>query len=150
MLLSGLSRQMSLIDNQTALLWQSFMPRVQSLQHRVGQHLISLQEYPPDYFRSFQPDRPFKKWALAEVSSKDESGEFEHITVSGLYSVFTYQGLPDGFSGAFQQILFQWLPNSGFEIDQRPHFEWLGEKYKRNDPLSEEDVFIPIVASKTL
>jgi AraC family transcriptional regulator len=36
------------------------------------------------------------------------------------------------------------LPKSEYELDYRPHFEILGEKYKNNDQLSEEDIFIPI------
>ncbi|MFM7671956.1 MAG: GyrI-like domain-containing protein [Bacteroidota bacterium] len=144
MRLAGFYKEMSLIDNHTVTLWQSFIPHLRSLKHRVGQHLISLQEYPPDYFESFQPGRSFKKWALAEVSSIEESGEFEYITVHGMYAVFSYQGTPVDFSVAFQQILFEWLPNSGFQLDQRPHFEWLGKKYKRNEPTSEEEVWVPI------
>lgn len=31
-----------------------------------------------------------------------------------------------------------------YEIDFRPHFEILGEKYKNNDPGSEEEVWIPV------
>jgi hypothetical protein len=29
-------------------------------------------------------------------------------------------------------------------LDNRPHFEILGEKYKNADPDSEEDVYIPV------
>jgi predicted transcriptional regulator YdeE len=30
------------------------------------------------------------------------------------------------------------------KIDNRPHFEVLGDKYKNNDPSSEEEIWIPI------
>jgi AraC family transcriptional regulator len=36
------------------------------------------------------------------------------------------------------------LPNSAYELDDREHFELLGEKYKNNDPNSEEEIWIPI------
>ncbi len=36
------------------------------------------------------------------------------------------------------------LPNSEYELENRPHFEVLGEKYKNNDPNSEEEIWIPI------
>jgi AraC family transcriptional regulator len=29
-------------------------------------------------------------------------------------------------------------------LDQRPHVEVMGEKYKNNDPDSEEEIWIPI------
>ncbi|MEP7234441.1 MAG: GyrI-like domain-containing protein, partial [Ignavibacteriota bacterium] len=44
----------------------------------------------------------------------------------------------------FQYILRTWVPNSNYELDDRPHFEILGEKYKKDDPSSEEEIWIPI------
>ena len=41
-------------------------------------------------------------------------------------------------------ILTKWLPHSNYNLDDRPHFNVLGDKYKNNDPDSEEDVYIPI------
>jgi len=41
-------------------------------------------------------------------------------------------------------IMSQWLPNSKYILDHRPHFELLGAKYKNNSPDSEEEVWIPI------
>jgi AraC family transcriptional regulator len=37
-----------------------------------------------------------------------------------------------------------WLPDSEYRLDVRPHFEVLGEKYKNDDPESEEEIWIPI------
>jgi AraC family transcriptional regulator len=37
-----------------------------------------------------------------------------------------------------------WLPSSDYVLDNRPHFEILGEKYKINDPESEEKIWIPV------
>lgn len=44
----------------------------------------------------------------------------------------------------FEYIFVEWLPDTIYELDNRPHFEILGEKYKNNDPDSEEDLWIPI------
>jgi AraC family transcriptional regulator len=46
----------------------------------------------------------------------------------------------------FQYIFGTWLPNSEYVLDNRPHFEILGEKYKNDDPTSEEEIWIPIKA----
>lgn len=62
---------------------------------------------------------------------------------SGLYVVFPYKGLNTD-PRIFQYIYGTWLPASDFAIDDRPHFEILGAKYKNNDPDSEEDICIPI------
>jgi len=36
------------------------------------------------------------------------------------------------------------LPNSDYELDNRPHFEILGKKYKNNSADSEEEIWIPV------
>ena len=59
----------------------------------------------------------------------------------GLYAVFDYQG---NSPEIFQYISQKWLPNSDYKLDKRPHFEILGEKYKNNNPDSEEEIWIPI------
>jgi AraC family transcriptional regulator len=35
------------------------------------------------------------------------------------------------------------LPGSEYFLDNRPHFEVLGDKYKNNDPTSEEEIWKP-------
>jgi AraC family transcriptional regulator len=42
------------------------------------------------------------------------------------------------------------VTNSKYLLDNRPHFETLGEKYKNEDPSSEEEVWIPIKLRKKL
>ena len=69
--LVGLHQTMSLADNRTASLWQTFMPRLKELASRVGADLYSLQQYSVDYFNSFDPARSFEKWAAVAVSSVD-------------------------------------------------------------------------------
>jgi AraC family transcriptional regulator len=61
----------------------------------------------------------------------------------GLYAVFFYKGLNTDTS-IFEYIHRTWLPNSNYLLDNRPHFEILGEKYKNADPNSEEEIWIPI------
>jgi AraC family transcriptional regulator len=57
--------------------------------------------------------------------------------------VFNYKGRT-GDSDVFTYIFGSWLPGSSYLLDDRPHFEILGEKYKNNDPDSEEEIWIPI------
>ena len=61
----------------------------------------------------------------------------------GLYGVFDHKGLSNDNS-IFQYIFGTWLPNSTYQLDNRPHFEILGEKYRNNDPASEEEIWVPI------
>lgn len=145
----GKKMEMSLVGNLTSVLWKSFIPQIPTIANRITNELISLSVYPSDYFQNFNPTRNYEKWAGVEVSKKAEIPEgmegFE--IVSGMYAEFVYQGLPSEGGPFFQNIFMNWLPNSKFQLDHRPHFEVMGEKYKNNDSDSEELVYIPIKQS---
>jgi AraC family transcriptional regulator len=67
-ILVGKHLSMSLADNKTGQLWQSFMPVRNTIPHKTGTDLFSLQLYPPDYFLAFNLHTQFTKWAAIEVS----------------------------------------------------------------------------------
>jgi AraC family transcriptional regulator len=141
--LLGICLGMSLAENRTGELWRSFMPRLKEIETRVGNNLYSLQVYDEDYFQHLDPTREFEKWALTEVKNfsviPDEMEPFE--LPGGLYAVFQHKGMG---TEIFQHIFSEWLPNSGYALDNRPHFEILGEKYKQGSPDSEEEIWIPV------
>ena len=143
--LIGKRLQMSLANNKTHELWRSFMPRRKEIQNGIGTVLYSVQVYDSLCFNTFDPSNLFEKWATIEVTDFDTvPGEIETFTLaSGLYAVFFYKGLNTD-TQIFQYIFGTWLPNSEYVLDNRPHFEILGEKYKNNDPNSEEEIWIPI------
>ncbi|RMG88769.1 MAG: AraC family transcriptional regulator [Bacteroidetes bacterium] len=143
--LLGMRRRMSLADNQTVGLWQAFMSRRREIKNAVSADLISLQVYEPDYFDRFVPEKVFEKWALVEVSGFEDVPEgFETFTLpGGLYAVFKYKGAAADFR-VFEYIFTEWLPASEYALDDRPHFEVLGEKYQRAEPDSEEEIWIPV------
>lgn len=143
--LVGKRLTMSLLNNKTSELWQSFMLQRQEIIHNLTSDLISMQTYPSDYFKDFKPSNEFEKWAAMEVSTFENIPEGMDIFTlqAGLYAVFEYKGLSNDPS-IFQYIFSTWLPNSEHLLDDRPHFELLGEKYKNNDPNSQEEVWIPI------
>lgn len=140
--------RMSLLDNKTAELWRSFMPRRNEVQNRVGSHFLSMQVYDdmPD-FANLDLVKPFTKWAIAEVSSFENipDGMQTYTLEGGLYAMFIHRGLPQAFPQTARYIFGEWLPNSLYRLDHREHFELLGEKYKNNSPDSEEEIWIPIV-----
>lgn len=145
--LIGKYRSMSLIENHTVILWQSVMPQLKSVPNIVSPNLSSLQEYPSiDYFENFSPSNRFIKWAAIEVSSFDSvPKEFKQLELSGgLYAVFHYKGSSTNFSNTMKFIFNDWMANSPFELEHRPHFELLGEKYMHNNSSSEEEIWIPI------
>ncbi|TGM72619.1 AraC family transcriptional regulator [Leptospira mtsangambouensis] len=143
----GMKLEISLLENQTQTLWQTFMPKLNFISNRLDNNLISMSIYPSDYFHSFNPSNRFMKWAGVEVSEEPTlSDGLEIIKIpKGTYVRFLYHGLPS-HAGPFYQSIFQdWFPSSGYSLDQRPHFEVMGDKYKNNDPSSEEMIYIPVM-----
>ena len=138
--------KMSFAKNKTFELWSSFMPRRKEIQNNIGTDMYSMQIYPPLFFNNFDPKKEFEKWATIEVTSFDviPDGMESIILPGGLYAVFLYKGDASKAEETFRYILGTWLPNSEYTLDTRPHFEILGEKYKKNDPASEEEIWIPI------
>ena len=148
--LVGQRMRMSFSDNKTHELWHGFMLRKKEIRKSIGKVLYSMQIYNPGFFSNFNPAAQFEKWAAIEVSDFNEIPEvMEAYTLpGGLYAVFQHKGPASEGPRTFQYIFGTWLPASGYELDDRPHFEVLGEKYKNNDPESEEEIWIPVRSKK--
>lgn len=149
----GIKIEMSVADPKNHLLWGNFMPRRKEITNNITTDLLSLSVYQPNYFEAFKPTEIFTKWALVEVSDFNfVPNTMEPFTIeSGLYAIFKHQGDTQAFYKTMHYIFETWLPNSGYELDNRPHFEILGAGYKNGAPNSEEDVAIPIkIATKPL
>ena len=144
--LVGKSLKMSLTNNKTSELWASFSPKIKDIKNKCTTDKISMQVYDASYHTNFNPNNQFEKWATVEVAHfKDVSKEMETFTLNGgKYAVFDYKGSSNDSNTFFQYIFMTWLANSEYQLDNRPHFEVLGEKYKNNDPSSEEEIWIPI------
>ena len=146
--LVGKRMTMSYAHYRIGQLWGSFMPRRKEIINNINNDLISLVVYKPTHFADFKPTNEFERWATVEVVDfNNVPDEMEtYILPGGLYAVFLYKGTSTDISNFYQNIFTVWLPNSQYELDDRAHFEVLGEKYKNNDPSSEEEIWIPIKA----
>jgi AraC family transcriptional regulator len=143
--LIGSKCNMSFANYSIAELWKNFMPRRKEIKDAISSELISMAIYQPSHFSNFKPTNEFEKWATVEVANFDNiPDELEtFILPGGLYAIFEYKGLSTDNS-IYHFIFNSWLPTSGYALDNRPHIEILGEKYKNNDPSSEELICIPI------
>ena len=143
----GKMARMSLNRNTTAQLWGEFMPLRSTIEDRLDASFWSVEVYPgPDFFKSFDPAREFEKWAAVPVGSPAFIPEdLETLLIpGGLYAVFAYKGKESEVSQMYGYIYGAWVPESGYDLDQRPHFAVMGAKYKREHPDSEEELWIPI------
>lgn len=142
---------MSFAHYKVGELWSSFMPRRKEIKTSLSNDLVSMTVYKPTHFLNFSPSNEFEKWATLEVSNFDDvpAGMETFILADGLYAIFHYKGVNTDDS-IYRYIYGEWIPNSDYELDNRPHFEILGEKYKNNDPTSEEEICIPIKRKNNL
>jgi AraC family transcriptional regulator len=148
--LIGTSVTMSIAENKTRELWQGFMPRRKEIKNSLNTDLICIQVYDDALdFKAFTPNTLFQKWAAIEVTdTADAPKGMQTFTLpGGTYAVFDYKGAASAFAPTFRYIFYEWLPQSGYELDTRPHFEVLGAKYKNEDPESEEEIWVPIKAN---
>jgi AraC family transcriptional regulator len=149
--LVGKRMKMTLSGNKTGELWKNFMQRRKEINNNLTTEMYSIQVYDQSLdFDKFNQDTPFEKWAAVEVSDFDTIPcDMETYTLTGgLYEVFVHKGAARTGPETFQYIFETWLPKSEYLLDNRPHFEILGEKYKNEDPDSEEEVWIPVKPKK--
>lgn len=144
--LIGKRVRMSFSDNRTYELWRSFMPARKEIKNNIGSDLYSVEVYDPDFFVNFNPVRIFEKLAAIEVTDFDTvPDDMETITLpKGLYAVFLHKGAASDGPKTYQYIFGTWLPEADFILDNRPHLAIMGEKYKNEDPDSEEEIWIPV------
>nr|WP_294789983.1 GyrI-like domain-containing protein [uncultured Mucilaginibacter sp.] len=145
-IIAGQRLNMSFSQNKTGLLWQRFMPRRAEIKNPVNSLFYSLEVYPSAFFDDFKPTNEFEKWAGVEISdSSEQAPGIELLTIpSGEYAVFTHRGPASAGPKTYQYIYGVWFPASDYIIDNRPHFALMDEKYKHDEPDSEEDIYIPV------
>jgi len=145
-ILIGRKSLMSFAENKTRELWQSFMPRRREIGNAVNIYLYSVEQYDPNFFDAFNPAAEFIKWAAVEVSDADHVPDHMEVLVlpGGLYAVFIHRGTASKAVETYGYIFRTWLPSSDYTVDDRPHFALMGDKYKNDDPESEEEIWIPL------
>lgn len=144
--LIGRPINMSFMENKSFQLWSSFMPQRKKIRNAVNSNLYSLEIFPNGYFDNFDANRTFQKWAAVEVTNWNTiPAEMESLIIpTGIYAVFIHKGSATEGYKTYHSIFTEWLPNSEYTVDDRPHFAVMDERYKKDDPDSEEEIWIPI------
>jgi len=123
------------------------MPGRTQIKNRIGEELYSVEVYKDSsFFENFDQNKVFEKWAAVPVSNHQSipDGMEPFVIPKGLYAVCKYKGKGSEAQKTYQYIFTKWIPNSDYELDNRPHLAIMGEKYKNEDPDSEEELWIPI------
>ena len=144
LLLSGFRKEMSLTNDHSVALWKKFMQVYAAVPEHFGQQYISAAEYPLGYFDYFDPSKEFIRWACMETPG-NAPDTLETLEIQdGLYAVFIHHGPMALAFKTFDYIFNEWIPNSGFDLDERPHFEIMPKHYRSDDPNAQEEIWIPI------
>lgn len=142
----GVWGRMSPAEDDTPRLWRTFMPRRGEVRHRADDLYLSVRIYDTLDPRMFEPDTLVEKWAAVAVDEVDEvpAGMDRHRLRGGRYAVFVHEGPASTFAETMRFIFATWLPASGYQLDQREHFEVLTEDYDPTSPNAREEVWVPI------
>ncbi|WP_223034762.1 GyrI-like domain-containing protein [Hanstruepera marina] len=147
-LVVGMKAQVTLqtMPMKIGKLARQFMPRRHEIVGRVGTHSFSIQDYADQNFNAITPQTTFDKWVAVEVESHNHipDGMQSFVLKDGDYLVVDYKGSLADFPKLWQTILTDWLPNSKYELDNRPHFEKLPESYNPQNLINEEQVWVPV------
>ena len=148
LLIIGNNAKLSFITNGegTGKLARQFMPRLDEITNRVGTHSFSIQNYKNFNIKTLTPKTLFEKWVGVEVSSFNTIPEnMETLIIpGGNFLVFPFQGSVAEFVKFWQHIHNEWLPNSRYQLDNRPHFEKLPSGYNPMRDDNQEEIWIPV------
>lgn len=139
--LYGLALDMSLVQNTTHQLFQDLMTiRSQKELHPIP--VFDIKIYPDNYFEAFNPNQIFTKWVAIDLTSTADQEQLHPIHLpAGKYAKFS-NPYEFGNPQIYQDILQKWLPNSNFQLDNRPHFDvFLPQKDRAH---IKEEIYIPI------
>jgi AraC family transcriptional regulator len=142
--LVGMFMEMSLEVNRTIELFRTFMPLKGSVANQLNTDVLDVKVYPSNYFTDFDMGRQFVKWAAVEVSEAINvpEGMSQMEVKGGLYAVFSVPSTvgPE----VFQYIFAEYLPKSVYELDDRVHFDVLGEAYQRREEGAFQELWVPV------
>ena len=141
--LCGYTTETSLLQDQTAMLFRQLMIWRKDSQEYREQPVYDIKIYPQDYFSAFNPSRSFKKWAaVQQITDITPAGQRQFTLTGGAYLCFTSD---DRVSAQFFQELYSsWLPQSQYELDDRPHFDKIWPDPAQRGSVLKEEIYIPV------
>ncbi|PPK85138.1 AraC family transcriptional regulator [Neolewinella xylanilytica] len=146
--LIGLSETTSLAGAGTPGLWRGFGPRIREIENRADEWRYSLRIYPADLsLARLTPETEYTEWAaVAVVEGTAVPDGLEKLELAGgLYARCLHRGLPGEIGTTVNYLFGQWLPTSGYDVDNsRPHFERMAPDYLPDDPDAQEEMYVPL------
>ena len=146
--LVGVSQETSLAAAETPALWREFGPRIREIGERADDWRYSLRQYPTGLsLHHLTPETRYIEWAAVAVASgaRIPAGLETLLLTGGLYVRCLHRGLPGEIGDTVNYLFGQWLPTSGYDVDNaRPHFERMAPDYRPDDPDAQEEMYVPL------
>lgn len=92
----------------------------------------------------------FRYFSAALVGAEHDPPCLDNVTrltlPGGQYARHRVQGPGDLIAPAFRAIVDEWMPRSGFELDDRPLLEFYGDQYwlQRSADAPGTDIYVPL------
>ena len=131
--------------NTIPKLWEQFMGQIRRIDNRTGDTCFGLVEALPKTDDKSHPDELFYI-ACTEVADIDAvpSGMIQRVIPAGRYASFTHKGKLDALEHTINYIYRSWLPKSGLQLRDAPHFELYDHRFNRGSDQSEFDILLPV------
>jgi len=128
------------------LLWRPFKMKLKEIGNAHTDRFYSVQTFEGIDFSTFDANTEFTKWAAVEVSEVGNIPEEMQVIrmPKGLYATVVHYGTAAGFRKTTDFIYRQWLPNSKYDLDDRPHLTIMPQEYNPDDPNAAELVCVPV------
>jgi AraC family transcriptional regulator len=118
-------------DPRIGQLWQRFMAWCAQHRQQLREGTYGLSHDSPDITA---PDKCRYDACVAVADDFRPEGEVNVQTVpGGLYACTSFRGTPDDIHAAWQQLFAQWLPDSGYQGDDRPAIEAYGPQVEGDE-----------------
>lgn len=127
--------------------WRPFKMNLKAIDNANTERFYSVQTFDRIAdMNQFNHETEFEKWAAAEVSEIGNVPEGLEVFNfdGGKYAMFVHKGTAADFNKTMNTIYGEWLPNSNFELDNRPHITIMPADHRPDDPNAEELVCVPI------
>ena len=122
---------------ETSGLWRNF--RALMAEKGIKSDFYSVQIHEQN-----APGKIIERWAAVKEGEGLPSGLQSLEIPAGLYAVFLYKGGAGGFVEFYQDQCSRAIPDLGLMLDERPHFQLLGDKFNPFSDDSEEEIWIPV------
>jgi len=145
-ILVGNRMTVTMATDNPVLLWQPFKMKLKEIRNAQPDRFYSVQTFEGEDFSTFDVNTEFTKWAAVEVLELGNIPEgMEVIRIpKGLYATVVHYSTAAEFRKTTDFIYRQRLPESKYELDNRPHVTMMPHDYKPDDPNAAELVCVPV------